>query len=45
MAQLSAEWGAQFGGRVGLVVGATDTEALGRVRALVPEVWVLAPGA
>lgn len=45
VAKRSAEWGAQYGGRVGLVVGATDTEALVRVRALVPETWILAPGA
>jgi uridine monophosphate synthetase len=30
--------------RVGLVVGATDTDALGLVRAELPEVWILAPG-
>ena len=30
--------------RLGLVVGATDSEALGRVREIVPEHWVLAPG-
>ena len=29
---------------VGLVVGATDTSALKRVRALAPELWILAPG-
>lgn len=44
MARLSAEWGAQYGGRVGLVVGATDTESLARVRTVVPETWILAPG-
>ena len=29
---------------VGLVVGATDTEALGNVRKVAPEAWILAPG-
>lgn len=29
---------------VGLVVGATDTEALAMVRSIVPEVWIMAPG-
>jgi uridine monophosphate synthetase len=31
-------------GSVGLVIGATDPEALGRVRAIAPQVWILAPG-
>ena len=30
--------------RVGLVVGATYPEQLGRIRALVPDRWILAPG-
>ncbi|KAG7392186.1 orotate phosphoribosyltransferase [Phytophthora pseudosyringae] len=29
---------------VGLVVGATDVEALRRVRAVTPDLWILAPG-
>ncbi|CAN0017505.1 unnamed protein product, partial [Ectocarpus fasciculatus] len=29
---------------VGLVVGATDAEALARVRAAAPDLWILAPG-
>jgi orotidine-5'-phosphate decarboxylase len=29
---------------VGLVVGATDTTALTRVRALAPHMWILCPG-
>lgn len=33
-----------WGGRVGLVVGATAPEALAEVRALAPEAWILAPG-
>jgi uridine monophosphate synthetase len=31
-------------GNVGLVVGATDPAALARVRAIAPDVWILAPG-
>jgi len=31
-------------GNVGLVVGATDVEALARVRALAPDLWFLVPG-
>src|SRR6185503_16836254 len=31
-------------GNVGLVVGATDPEALARVRALAPDLWFLVPG-
>lgn len=37
-----AEWNAED--NVGLVVGATDVEALRRVRAVVPDLWILAPG-
>lgn len=33
-----------WGSEVGLVVGATDPEALARVRAVAPEAWILAPG-
>lgn len=29
---------------VGLVVGATDADALARVRAVAPDLWILAPG-
>lgn len=29
---------------MGLVVGATDAEALARVRAAAPDLWILAPG-
>lgn len=32
------------GRAVGLVVGATDPDALAQVRAALPEVWILAPG-
>ncbi len=38
VAEKAAAWG------TGLVVGATYPEALARVRALVPEAWVLLPG-
>jgi len=31
-------------GNVGLVVGATDPQALARVRALAPDMWLLVPG-
>jgi uridine monophosphate synthetase len=31
-------------GNIGLVVGATDPMALARVRAVAPDVWILAPG-
>ncbi len=44
VARKAGEWGAQFQDRIGLVVGATDVEALRKVRALVPEMWILAPG-
>lgn len=51
MALLAAEWDKALGsnnggggGRIGLVVGATDIDALKRVRALVPDMWILAPG-
>lgn len=29
---------------VGVVAGATDLEALGRIRALCPSMWILCPG-
>ena len=32
------------GTRLGLVVGATDIDALTRVREVVPDMWILAPG-
>ncbi|MEX0788159.1 MAG: orotidine-5'-phosphate decarboxylase, partial [Anaerolineales bacterium] len=32
------------GGAVGLVVGATDPDALAQVRTALPKVWILAPG-
>jgi uridine monophosphate synthetase len=35
-----AGWGPRFG----LVAGATDPEALGRIRAELPFIWILAPG-
>jgi len=42
VAQLAQTWNAN--GNVGLVVGATQPEALARVRALAPDLWFLAPG-
>ncbi|GLE03328.1 hypothetical protein PINS_up012218 [Pythium insidiosum] len=36
------EWNSED--NVGLVVGATDIESLRRVRAVTPELWILAPG-
>ncbi|KAA0149999.1 hypothetical protein FNF29_05619 [Cafeteria roenbergensis] len=39
----SAKWGCGSA-NVGLVVGATDLDALRRVRRLRPDVWILAPG-
>jgi len=44
VARRAGEWGKQYQERIGLVVGATDTKALQRVRAIVPEMWILAPG-
>ncbi len=40
--QLAQQWNTK--GNIGLVVGATQPEALTRVRALAPEMWFLAPG-
>lgn len=42
VATLARQW--NTAGNVGLVVGATQPEALGRVRALAPEMWFLVPG-
>lgn len=42
IAQLSQTWGSAT--QIGLVVGATQPEALQRVRALCPQSWILAPG-
>ena len=42
VARLAQSWNA--GNNIGLVVGATQTEALARVRAVAPELWFLAPG-
>jgi uridine monophosphate synthetase len=42
VARRAQEWNTQ--NNVGLVVGATQPEALARVRAAVPELWFLAPG-
>ena len=42
VAQLAQEWNTRD--NLGLVVGATDTQALHRVRLLAPELWFLAPG-
>ncbi|MEI8131095.1 MAG: orotidine-5'-phosphate decarboxylase [Leptolinea sp.] len=42
IALLAQEWNTD--GNIGLVVGATQIEALQRVRELVPNMWILAPG-
>ena len=42
VAQASAAWGEEE--RVGLVIGATQPEALARVRAIRPGAWFLVPG-
>jgi len=42
VAEHAQQWNAN--GNVGLVVGATDVEALARVRALAPDLWFLVPG-
>ncbi len=42
VARLAQTWNAR--GNVGLVVGATQVDALARVRAAAPELWFLAPG-
>jgi uridine monophosphate synthetase len=42
VAMLAQDWNTQ--GNIGLVVGATQLEALARVRAAAPKLWFLAPG-
>lgn len=42
VAQLAVKWNRS--NNLGLVVGATQPEALRRVRRLAPELWILAPG-
>lgn len=42
VALLAQEWNEQ--NNIGVVVGATHPEALRRVRALAPDLWILAPG-
>ncbi len=42
VAQHAQEWNAN--GNVGLVVGATDPQALARVRTAAPDLWFLVPG-
>jgi len=42
IAGLASSWNTR--GNVGLVVGATQLEALARIRALAPDLWILAPG-
>src|SRR5512136_1210163 len=42
VAQHAQQWNAH--GNVGLVVGATDPQALARVRAAAPDLWFLMPG-
>jgi uridine monophosphate synthetase len=40
--ELAQSWNTR--GNVGLVVGATDPAAIGRVRTLAPDMWLLVPG-
>ncbi|MCF7796747.1 MAG: orotidine-5'-phosphate decarboxylase [Lentisphaeria bacterium] len=42
VAELAQRWNTH--GNLGLVVGATQPEALARVRAVAPELWMLVPG-
>ena len=42
VARLARQWNTK--NNIGLVVGATQPEALARVRAVAPELWFLAPG-
>jgi uridine monophosphate synthetase len=42
VARLAQQW--NTGGNIGLVVGATQSEALARVRAAAPGLWLLVPG-
>jgi uridine monophosphate synthetase len=42
VARFAHSWNRQ--GNLGLVVGATHPQALARVRAVAPELWILAPG-
>jgi uridine monophosphate synthetase len=42
VARLAQEWNRND--NLGLVVGATHAQALGRARALAPDLWILAPG-
>ncbi|HMN29532.1 MAG TPA: orotidine-5'-phosphate decarboxylase [Caldilineaceae bacterium] len=42
IAQRAQQWNQQ--GNVGLVVGATDPQAMARVRATAPDFWILTPG-
>ncbi|MCX6558534.1 MAG: orotidine-5'-phosphate decarboxylase [Candidatus Aminicenantes bacterium] len=42
VARLAQSWNTS--GNIGLVVGATQPEALARVRAVAPDLWFLAPG-
>ena len=42
VASLAVSWNRNH--NLGLVVGATQPEALARVRAIAPELWILAPG-
>lgn len=42
VARLAGEWDEH--GNLGVVVGATQPEALARVRAQAPDLWILAPG-
>jgi uridine monophosphate synthetase len=42
LASLASDWNVRH--NIGLVVGATDADALRRARAAAPQLWILAPG-
>ncbi|MCA0453749.1 MAG: orotidine-5'-phosphate decarboxylase [Chloroflexi bacterium] len=42
VAEKVQQWGSPQ--QIGFVVGATDTEAMGKIRAIAPETWFLVPG-
>jgi len=44
VAKLAATKWSETGSELGLVVGATDVDALRRVRVVAPDLWILAPG-
>jgi len=45
VAKLCSSWNKSFtNSNIGIVVGATDTNALQTIRKLVPDIWILCPG-